>query len=267
MLGIQPVLDVVLVLDVEHAVLLDLHLGVAVHAPRRRPPDPPAVDVIDPAVARTEELPLTLRVHEPAHRAPEVGAGVGEDVDVLHQLLALLLGEPLALLVHEVRAQATPQLVADGALPARTLDLVPPGEPDGVRNRELLLGDAALFLDLLVPVGLGYGKLDREDHGLLLRDIGDRPDRLPVVGDVRLAQDVGLDDRVEDKRHGRNGQHGADYRPHHPEAQEVAPGHRILLQLRQLLAPSRRSSRSALTCQTRTAVCWAPPCNRADYIP
>ena len=35
----------------------------------------------------------------------------------------------------------------------------------------------------LVPVGLGYGELYREDHGLLLRDLGDRSDRLPVVGD------------------------------------------------------------------------------------
>src|SRR5215208_7981993 len=129
MLGVQPVLDVELVFDVELTVLLDLHLRVAVHTARRGSTDPPAVDVVDTPVARAEELTLPLRVHEPAHRAPEVGAGVGEDVDVLYQLLALLLGKPFALLVHEVRAQALPQLVADGPLPAFHLDLVSPREP------------------------------------------------------------------------------------------------------------------------------------------
>src|SRR3712207_5748121 len=73
-LGVQPVLDVVHVLDVEHAVLLDLHLGITVHAPRGRSPYPVAVDVVDAAVARAEELPVALRVSQPAHRAPEVSA-------------------------------------------------------------------------------------------------------------------------------------------------------------------------------------------------
>src|SRR5215212_3489228 len=256
MLGIQPILDVVLVLDVEHAVFLDLHLGVAVHAPRRRPPDPPAVDVVDPAVARTEELPLPLRVHEPAHRAPEVGAGVGEDVYVLHQLLALLLGEPVALLIHEVRAQAPPQLVPDGALPTRRFDLVLPGEPYGVPDRELLpLADPALLREPRVPIGLGYRELDVEDGGLFfVRDLRDAGDRLPVRADVRLAQDVGLYYGVEDERRRGDGQYSPHYGSHNPEAKEVAPGYRILLQLGQLVAPSRRSSSSALTCQTRSAV-------------
>src|SRR5829696_504743 len=145
MLGIQPVLNVVLVLDVEHAVLLDLHLGVAVHAPRRRPPNPPTVDVIDPTVARAEELPLALNL-EPAHRAPEVGAGVGENVDVVRELLAFLLGEPFALLIHEVGAHAAAQLGASGPLHALRQRLVLPGEPDGVPDREFLpLADPALL--------------------------------------------------------------------------------------------------------------------------
>src|SRR5215212_2065947 len=198
MLGVQPVLDVEIVFDVELAVLLDLHLRVVVQATRRGSTDPPAVNVVDTPVARAEELSLPLRVHEPAHGASQVGAGVGEDVDAVYQLLALLLREPLALLVHEVGAQALPQLVADGPLPALRLDLVPPREPDGVLDREVLtLADSALLRDLLVAVGLRYGELDREDGGLLLlRYLRDRAHLLPVVGHVRLAKDVGLYDRA-----------------------------------------------------------------------
>src|SRR5215212_5275811 len=167
MLGVQPVFNVVLMLDVELAVLFDLHLRVAVHTARRGSTDPSAVDVVDTPVARAEKLSLTLRVHEPAHRAPQVGAGVGEDVDVVHQLLALLLREPLALLVHEVGAQAPPQLVADGPLPALRLHLMPPREPDGVPDRELRpLADPALLRDLRVAVSLTYRELDREIGGL-----------------------------------------------------------------------------------------------------
>src|SRR5215216_1799252 len=47
MLGVQPVFNVVLMLDVELAVLFDLHLRVAVHTARRGSTDPSAVDVVD----------------------------------------------------------------------------------------------------------------------------------------------------------------------------------------------------------------------------
>src|SRR5215212_6299023 len=174
MLGVQPVLDVEIVFDVELAVLLDLHLRVVVQAARRGSTDPPAVDVVDTPVARAEELSLALRVHEPAHGASQVGAGVGEDVDAVHKLLALLLGEPLALLIHEVGAQRLAQLVAAGPLPALLNDLVPPGEPDGVPQHELLAGDPALLLYAPGPVGLVYGKLDLEVLGLFLRDLRHR---------------------------------------------------------------------------------------------
>src|SRR3712207_858639 len=148
--------DVELVFDVELAVLLDLHLGIAVHPPRRRSPDPPAVDVVDAAVARAEELPVPFGVDEPAHGAPQVGAGVGEDVDAVEELLTLLLGEPLALLVHKGGALAAPQLVAGGPLAAVLHDLVLPGEPDGILYREPLAGDPAFLLDAPGPVGLVY---------------------------------------------------------------------------------------------------------------
>src|SRR5215212_2320299 len=97
--------------------------------------------------------------------------------------------------------------------------------------------------------------LSSADGGLFfVRDLRDAGDRLPVRADVRLAQDVGLYYGVEDERRRGDGQYSPHYRPHDPEAQEVAPGYRILLQLGQLGAPSRRSSSSALTCQTRSAV-------------
>src|SRR5215208_6708230 len=186
MLGVQPVFNVVLMLDVELAVLFDLHLRVAVHTARRGSTDPSAVDIVDAPVARAEKLPL--RVHDPAHRAPQVGAGVGEDIDSVHQLLALLLREPFTLLVHEVGAQAPSQLVTDGPLPARRLDLVPPREPDGVPDRELRpLADPALLRDLPVPVGLTYRELDREVGGRFFRYLRDRPNLPTDAAHDRLA--------------------------------------------------------------------------------
>src|SRR5215207_67637 len=67
-----------LVSDVHAAVLADLEV-VAVHVTRRWPRDVLAVDVVDPPVARAEELPLSLP-HEPAHRAPQVRTGAAQDV-------------------------------------------------------------------------------------------------------------------------------------------------------------------------------------------
>src|SRR3712207_8338379 len=54
--------DVVVVFDVELAVLLDPDQRIAIHRPRRRPADPPAVDVEDAAVARAEELPVIFEI-------------------------------------------------------------------------------------------------------------------------------------------------------------------------------------------------------------
>src|SRR5215210_2720473 len=83
---VQAWLDVELVLDVELAVLPDLGVYVAVHAARRRPPDPASVDVVEPAVAGAQ---VELLVRHPPHGTPEVRAGVAEDVQLAHDLLAL----------------------------------------------------------------------------------------------------------------------------------------------------------------------------------
>src|SRR5215207_9644193 len=83
---VQAFLDVELVLDVELAVLPDLGLGVTVHPARRRSPDPTTVDVVEPAVARTE---VELLLGKPPHGTPEVRAGVAQDVELAHDLLAL----------------------------------------------------------------------------------------------------------------------------------------------------------------------------------
>src|ERR687889_1275849 len=73
LLLIQAWLDVELVLDVELAVLPDLSFGVTVHPARRRSPDPPAVYVVEPAVAGTE---VEFLLGKPPHGTPEVRAGV-----------------------------------------------------------------------------------------------------------------------------------------------------------------------------------------------
>src|ERR671912_2521580 len=101
LLLVQAGLDVVLVPDVELAVLPDLGVGVTVHPARRWATDPPAVYVVESAVARAEE---ELLVGEPPHGTPEVRAGVAEDVELAQDLLALGFRKTLALLIQDGRA-------------------------------------------------------------------------------------------------------------------------------------------------------------------
>src|ERR687898_735568 len=129
LLLVQAGLDVVLVPDVELAVLPDLGVDVTVHPARRRATDPPAVDVVESAVAGAEE---ELLVGEPPHGTPEVRAGVAEDVELAHDLFALGFCETLALLVQNGRTLRLPYHVAVGPLPALLLDRGLPREPDGV---------------------------------------------------------------------------------------------------------------------------------------
>src|SRR5215211_7984503 len=129
LLLVQAGLDVVLVPDVELAVLPDLGFGVTVHPARRWAPDPPAVDVVEPAVAGTE---IELLLGKPPHRTPEVRAGVAEDVELAHDLFAFGFRESLALLIQDGRAFRLPYYVAVRPLPALLLDRGLPREPDGV---------------------------------------------------------------------------------------------------------------------------------------
>src|SRR5829696_1245563 len=116
---VQAGLYVELVLDVEFAVLPDLGVDVTVHPARRRAPDPPTVDVVEPTVAGTKvELPLG----KPSHGTPEVRAGVAEDVEPAHDLLALGFRKTLALLIQDGRALWLPYHVAVRPLPALLLD-------------------------------------------------------------------------------------------------------------------------------------------------
>src|ERR687893_3126606 len=229
LLLVQAWLDVVLVPDVELAVLPDLGVGVTVHPARRRATDPPTVDVVESTVAGAEE---ELLVGEPSHGTPEVRAGVAEDVELAHDLLALGFRETLALLVQDGRALRLTQYVAGRPLPALLLYGSLPGEPDGVIQLVVhvrLLGAGMLFLYGPLPVGLFQGERDLEVRGLFCRDLGDRGDLLPAGSHVGLAQQVGLDDRAEDERGGGYGQYGPDYRSHHAEAEEVAAGYGISL--------------------------------------
>src|SRR5215213_6701129 len=129
LLLVQAGLDVVLVPDVELAVLPDLGVDVTVHPARRRAPDPPTVDVVEPAVAGAEE---ELLMGEPPHGTPEVRAGVAEDVELAHDLFALGFRETLALLVQDGRTLRLPYHVAVGPLLALLLDGGLPREPDGI---------------------------------------------------------------------------------------------------------------------------------------
>src|SRR5919106_742138 len=129
LLFVQAGLDVVLVPDVELAVLPDLGFGVTVHPARRRATDPPPVDVVEPAVAGAEE---ELLVGEPPHRTPEVRAGVADDVERAHDLFALGFCETLALLVQNRWALRFLQNIAGRPLPALLLDRGLPREPDGI---------------------------------------------------------------------------------------------------------------------------------------
>src|ERR687893_552897 len=129
LLLVKARLDVVLVFDVELAVLPDLGVDVTVHPARRRATDPPAIDVVESAVAGAEE---ELLVGKPPHGAPEVRAGVTEDVEPAHDLLALGFRETLAFVVQKGRAFRLPQYVAGRPLPALLLYGGLPREPDGV---------------------------------------------------------------------------------------------------------------------------------------
>src|SRR5919112_5215769 len=105
LLLVQARLDVEFVPDVELAILPDLGVYVAVHAARSRPPDPTAVYVEEAAVARTE---VELLFGHPPHGTPKVRAGVGEHVELAHDLLALRLRKALALLVQDSWARGRP---------------------------------------------------------------------------------------------------------------------------------------------------------------
>src|SRR5918994_7556252 len=126
---VQTRLYVELVLDVEFAVLPDLGIDVTVHPARRRAPDPPTVDVVEPTVAGTK---VELLLGKPSHGTPEVRAGVAEDVELAHDLLALGFRKTLALLIQDGRALRLPYHVAVRPLPALLLDRGFPREPDGV---------------------------------------------------------------------------------------------------------------------------------------
>src|SRR5919107_1589302 len=129
LLLVQAGLDVVLVPDVELAVLPDLGFDVTVHPARRWAPDPPAVDVVEPAVAGTE---IELLLGKPPHGTPEVCAGVAEYVELAHDLFALGFCETLALLVQNRWALRFLQNIAGRPLPALLLDRGLPREPDGI---------------------------------------------------------------------------------------------------------------------------------------
>src|SRR5215211_4814492 len=264
LLLVQAGLDVELVLDVELAVLPYLGVGVAVHPARRRAPDPPTVDVVESAVARTQ---IELLLGKPPHGTPEVGARVAQDVELAHDLLALGFRKALALLVQDGRTLRLAYHVAVGPLRALLLDRGLPREPDGIVQFVLhsgLLRVGELLLDGPLPVDLLQGKGDFEVRGLLRRDLGDRTDFLPAGPHVRFTEHVGLDDRSQDERGWRYSQYGPDYRPHHAEAEEVAAGYGIFLQLRHaspLLDPP------GFTCRTRSAADSVAPCSQADYIP
>src|SRR5215204_2412277 len=83
LLLVQAWLDVELVLDVKLAVLPDLGFGITVHPARRRATDPPAVYVVEPAVAGAE---VEFLLGKPPHGTPEVRAGVAEYIEFAHDL-------------------------------------------------------------------------------------------------------------------------------------------------------------------------------------
>src|SRR5919112_364641 len=197
-------------------------VDVTVHPARRRAPDPSTVDVVEPTVAGTK---VELLLGKPPHGTPEVRAGVAEDVELAHDLLALGFRKTLALLIQDGRALRLPYHVAVRPLPALLLDRSLPREPDCVIQLILhfrLPGVRKFLLYSPLPVDLLQGELDFEVRRLLRRDLRDRTDFLPAGPHVRLAEHVGFDDRAEDERGGGYGQYGPDYSSHHAEAEEVA---------------------------------------------
>src|SRR4051812_42898856 len=153
-LGTLLATRVELVPDVYLPVLADL-VCVSVEVPRGRPRHVISVDVVDPPMARAEELSFSLP-HDPPHRTPQVGAGVGEDVEVILGLLDLLPCKRPSIVVIQKGGAIT--------LPVRAVrqDLGLPGDPEGVRGYKLLFGDAALLLDLRVAVDLLHREIDLE---------------------------------------------------------------------------------------------------------
>src|SRR5215208_5102094 len=180
LLLVQAGLDVVLVPDVELAVLPDLGFGVTVHPARRWAPDPPAVDVVEPAVAGTE---IELLLGKPPHGTPEVRAGVAQNVELAHDLFALGFCKTLALPVEDSRTLGLSDYVAVRPLPALLLDRGLPREPDGVIQLVFHVRLPGVWKFLLygpLPVDLLYGELDFEVRGLLRRDLRDGADLLPA---------------------------------------------------------------------------------------
>src|SRR5215212_4992730 len=176
LLLVQAWLDVELVLDVELAVLPDFGVGVTVHPARRRSPDPPTVDVVEPAVAGTE---VELLLAEPPHGTPEVRAGVAEDVEPAHDLFALGFRKTLALLIQDGWTLWLSDYVAVRPLPALLLNRGLPREPDGVIQLILhvrLPGVRKFLLYGPLPVELLYGEFDFVVRRLLRRDFRDGAD-------------------------------------------------------------------------------------------
>src|SRR5215207_478439 len=243
----QATLSVERVPDVDVPVVAYLEV-VPVEVPRRRPRDVLAVDGVDPAVARAKKLPLTLP-HDPAHRAPQMRARAGEDVEVLLGLLDLLLSERPAVVVFQKGGAV--------ALPVRAAreDLDPPRSPDGALHHELLVGD---LLGFLLAVYLLDRKVHPEVLRLFLRDFAYRTELQPLVGHVRLLSNVDIDDRPQDERRRRNSQYRPDYSPEDTEAQKVLPGNGIFLQLCHLCKPLLESP-EATTCRTRPVASHSPP--------
>src|SRR5215210_215867 len=154
-----------------------------------------------------------------------MSAGAGEHVEGVLYLLDLGVGESIALLVQKGGTQVLP-------VGAVRVDLVLPREPDGARHHELLVGGAALLLDVRLAVDLLDREPYREDLRILRRHLAYRGDLEPIVGSrryVRLPSNVAVDKRTKNERRRRNGQYGPDDRPEDPETQEVPPGHGIFL--------------------------------------
>src|SRR5215203_679033 len=266
LLLVQTRLDVERVPDVELAVFPDLGLRVAVHAARRRSPDPAPVDVVEPAVAGAQ---VELLVAHPPHGAPQVRAGVGEHVELAHDLLALRFRKTGCLLIQYRGPFRLPDDVAVRTLTALLLDGGLPREPDGVRElvpRSRLAGVGEFLLYGPLPVGLLQGKFDLEVRGLLHADVGDGGHLHPSRAHIRLAENVRLDDGAQHERHGRYRQDGPDYGAHHPEAEKVSPGHGIFLQLYHA-SPLLEPRGPQLTGRTPSAGDPVLQCIRADYIP
>src|ERR671933_1059856 len=78
--------------------------NVGVEIPRRWAPRDLPVYIVEPAVARAQDLALLL---DPSHGTAQMGAVVAQDVYLLLQLLDFVLRKvPLASILHDTRALA-----------------------------------------------------------------------------------------------------------------------------------------------------------------